>query len=178
MTTNIRHATVGALAALMVAGGGIAAATSGHAHQAHIARRHVVKTVGGEIFKPNVSDTFTMRFVPGDVTVHTGDTVVFDKADMGSDPHSVSLVGPGDLPRHTEPCPECDRVEKAHFPHGQTQPPLPVVNVGRPGFDGPGDSIVWMKGRTSVKVTAPAGTVLHYFCALHPWMQGTITVVK
>ena len=52
------------------------------------------------------------------------------------------------------------------------------MNAGKPGFDRPGDSIVWMSGNVSVKVTAAAGTVLHYFCAVHPWMQGTITVVK
>ena len=178
MSTNIRRVAVAALATLVTVGSGIAAATRGSAPHVHAARTHLVKTVGGEIFKPNVSDTFTMRFAPGDVKVHTGDTVVFDKVDMGSDPHSVSIVAPGDLPRRTEPCAACDRVEKAHFPHGQTQPPLPVVNVGKPGLDRAGDSIVWMRGRTSVTVSAHAGAVLHYFCALHPWMQGTITVIK
>jgi plastocyanin len=29
---------------------------------------------------------------------------------------------------------------------------------------------------TSFKVTAKAGSVLPYFCAVHPWMQGKITV--
>ena len=29
----------------------------------------------------------------------------------------------------------------------------------------------------NVVVTASPGTVLHYFCTLHPWMQGTIKVI-
>ena len=37
---------------------------------------------------------------------------------------------------------------------------------------------MWMSGHVAAKITAPAGTVLHYFCAIHPWMQGTIRVVK
>jgi len=28
----------------------------------------------------------------------------------------------------------------------------------------------------TVTVTAPSGTVMHFLCAVHPWMQGTITV--
>jgi plastocyanin len=177
MSMNIRRMALAALAALMTAGGSVAAATTGSASHLQPAAAHVVKTLGGEIFKPNLSVTVTLRFAPGSLRVRSGDTVVFDHADMGRDPHTVSVVAAKDLPRHTEPCPACDRVEQAHFPHGQSQPPS-VVNVGRPGLDQPGDSIVWMSGRASVKVSAPAGTVLHYFCALHPWMQGTITVVK
>lgn len=178
MNINIRHVTVAALAALLTVGGGIAAAMNSDSNHAHATAGHVVRTVGGEIFKPNASVTLTMHFAPGNVTVHTGDTVVFEHGDRSHDPHSVSIVAAAELPCHADPCPACDRVQKAHFPHGQSQPPLPVVNTGNPGFDRPGDSIVWMSGRTSVKVSAPAGTVLHYFCALHPWMQGMITVVK
>ena len=40
-----------------------------------------------------------------------------------------------------------------------------------------GDSIIMLPGDSfSVQVTAPAGTVLHFFCAIHPWMQGEIAV--
>jgi hypothetical protein len=54
-----------------------------------------------------------------------------------------------------------------------------TVDKGKLGLDGPGDSIA-IEGSThrsvSVKVTAPAGTTLYFFCAVHPWMHGTITV--
>ena len=40
-----------------------------------------------------------------------------------------------------------------------------------------GDSIVSIPGRIiPVQVTAPAGTVLHFMCVIHPWMQGEIIV--
>jgi plastocyanin len=28
----------------------------------------------------------------------------------------------------------------------------------------------------TIKVTAKPGTTLHFFCAVHPWMQGKIVV--
>jgi plastocyanin len=178
MRSTIRRVVAAMIAATLTLGVGIAAAvSSGHA-DARASSTHVVKTLGGEVFKPNVSATMTLRFAPGNITVHTGDTVVFQHADQTHDPHSVSIVAASQLPHSADDCPVCQKFEKAHFPHGQNGPPLPVVDVGKPGFDQPGDSIVWMSGRASVKVTAAAGTVLHYFCAVHPWMQGTIRVVK
>jgi plastocyanin len=58
-----------------------------------------------------------------------------------------------------------------------------LVDVGQTGFDtmgtktAPGDSIYLApKATVSFKVTAKKGSELHYFCAIHPWMQGTITV--
>ena len=56
----------------------------------------------------------------------------------------------------------------------------PVVDVGAPGFNEPGDSLFFVAeepfNTISAQVTAPAGTTLKYLCAIHPWMQGTITV--
>ena len=170
MRRTIRRVVAATLAATLTLGVG----SRPRSAAAHI----VVKTVGGEVFRPNVSDTWTLHFAPGNITVHSGDTIVFEHADKTHDPHTVSIVAAKDLPRSAENCPACQAVQQAHFPHGQNSPPVPVVNVGKPGLDRPGDSILWMSGRVSVKVTAAAGTVLHYFCAVHPWMQGTITVVR
>jgi hypothetical protein len=40
-----------------------------------------------------------------------------------------------------------------------------------------GDSIVLFPGESfTVQVTAAAGTVLHFLCVIHPWMQGEIVV--
>jgi hypothetical protein len=54
-----------------------------------------------------------------------------------------------------------------------------VVDKGQAGLDEPGDSIA-IEGpkhkSISIKVTAAAGTTLHFMCAVHPWMQGTIKV--
>jgi len=30
--------------------------------------------------------------------------------------------------------------------------------------------------KTTVVISAPAGTTLYYMCAVHPWMQGKIVV--
>jgi plastocyanin len=178
MSRIIRRVAAAASAATLTLGGGIAVALASGSPAAQAPSKHMVKTLGGEIFKPNVSDTMTMHFAPGNVTVHSGDTVVFVHADQTHDPHTISIVSAANLPRSSDTCPACDRVQKAHFPHGQNAAPLPVVNVGKPGLDQPGDSVLWIGQKVSVTVSAPAGTVLHYFCAIHPWMQGTITVVK
>jgi hypothetical protein len=52
-----------------------------------------------------------------------------------------------------------------------------VVNVGAPGLDQPGDSLLFFPGESiSAEVSAAAGTTLSYLCAIHPWMIGSITV--
>jgi len=61
-----------------------------------------------------------------------------------------------------------------------------TVEVGKTGWDKPfsekhtGDS--WYtegkNNRQTRKISAEPGTKLFYFCAVHPWMQGKITVVK
>ena len=54
-----------------------------------------------------------------------------------------------------------------------------TVDRGQPGLDGPGDSIAieGAKHKTiSMKVTAPAGTTLYFFCVVHPWMHGELKV--
>jgi hypothetical protein len=44
-------------------------------------------------------------------------------------------------------------------------------------LNAPGDSIfVRSNGSVNAPVTAPTGTVLHYICIFHPWMQGLINV--
>ncbi|HXQ91514.1 MAG TPA: hypothetical protein VN739_00805 [Nitrososphaerales archaeon] len=42
-----------------------------------------------------------------------------------------------------------------------------------------GDSLILFGGQSiSVQITAPAGTVLHFMCVIHPWMQGEIIVTS
>ncbi|MGH2651068.1 MAG: cupredoxin domain-containing protein, partial [Actinomycetota bacterium] len=61
-----------------------------------------------------------------------------------------------------------------HFGGG---PPVLVIEVGGPGLDAPGDSLLLFPGESiSASVSAPAGSTLFYLCAIHPWMQGSITV--
>jgi plastocyanin len=50
---------------------------------------------------------------------------------------------------------------------------------GQAGSRQAGDSVAIEGAKhksISIKVTAPAGTTLYFFCAVHPWMHGKITV--
>jgi plastocyanin len=45
------------------------------------------------------------------------------------------------------------------------------------GLDKPGDSLfIAADGTAAATVSAPSGTTLYYLCAIHPWMQGSISV--
>ncbi|HYB03555.1 MAG TPA: hypothetical protein VED17_03775 [Nitrososphaerales archaeon] len=54
--------------------------------------------------------------------------------------------------------------------------PFPTLSTPFTSTTG-GDSIVLFPGESfMVQITAPAGTVLHFMCIIHPWMQGVIVV--
>ena len=76
-------------------------------------------------------------------------------------------------------CEACGPILAAHDPDNNGEPPFePVVNVGKPGLNRPGDSILITPEDPVVKarVTAQAGTTLRFICAIHPWMQGKLIV--
>jgi plastocyanin len=136
----------------------------------------VVRTQGDESFQPNAFIMSTLKFSPGHATTSTGSTMTWVHADQTPDPHTVSIVQASDLPRDIEDvfeCEVCGEIFAAHEEGGFH----PVVDVGAPGLDQPGDSLFLPPGGTiSAVISAPAGTTLHYLCAIHPWMQGSITV--
>jgi plastocyanin len=168
---------VGAIA-LGVAGSALAAPSS--SSKAKITIR------GGESFKPNAFVTDTQRYVPGTTPIRSGGTVTLTNA--SDDPHTLSIVKRNQLPRtigQVNNCSVCGEITQAHGvdPNGpptEGPPPIPVVDGGAAGLDQPGDSIfVGPKGSGSTvrfKVTAKAGTTLHYLCIIHPWMQGSFKV--
>jgi plastocyanin len=135
-----------------------------------------------------------MRFAPGIVRVKSGCRLTFEFARPGqSEPHSLSVVKQSDLPKTTsqiERCNVCRHIGAKHVkdpgrPPGPTNPIAHwIVNAGKPGFDGPGDSVVIAEAkgvpsghqRVTVTVSARAGTTLRFICGLHPWMQGAIAV--
>ncbi len=142
---------------------------------------------GGSSFKPNGYIKDDVHFVlSGAVSIRSGGTVTLRNQSM--DPHTLSLVRASDVPRkitQVENCTICNTLSLAHGvdPNGPPPmgpPPKPLVDVGSPGFDVPGDSIfVGPKGHgstVSFKVTAKPGTTLHFMCIIHAWMQGTLTV--
>lgn len=93
-----------------------------------------------------------MRFTPGTVAVKSGCSLTFAFATPNADePHSLSIVRQSGLPRtaaQMENCTICRQIGARHVKHpghppGATNPIVHwIVNVGQPGLDAPGDSIV------------------------------------
>jgi hypothetical protein len=104
-------------------------------------------------------------------------------------PHTFSLVRQSLLPktrRQRQLCPApghiCFAIARWHRVRHNTVH-LNPVDVGQTGWDTEGglrktgDSVFFFRNRPqALPVSAPAGTTLHFMCAIHPWMQGTITV--
>ena len=108
----------------------------------------IVKTPGGEIFKVNKEAGDTLHFAPAVITVTSGESVTFEKTDKGPDPHTVTIAtSKAQLPRSFEsPCKPCDAA-RGHLKNPKA-PPGPTNDIahwtgdkGKPGLDGPGDSI-------------------------------------
>jgi plastocyanin len=137
---------------------------------------------GGEQFVPNAMIQSTFHFSPGKVNAVTGQDLTWVDKDRVGEPHTATIVEEADLPTSLAEvfgCQEqgqpCGDALAGHFPPGD--PPVPVIDVGAPGIDSPGDSLLFFPdGSISGTISAPAGTTLFYLCALHPWMQGSITV--
>jgi plastocyanin len=129
-----------------------------------------------------------LRFTPGTVTVASGSTLTFTYSDKEDEPHTLTIVNKADLPRtvgQVNQCKECRQYATPHLknpkaPPGDTNPIVHwTLNQGQPGLDTVGDSLAIRPGahkRNSAVVSAPAGTVLYFLCAVHPWMQGKIIV--
>jgi plastocyanin len=127
------------------------------------------------------------KFVPGDITVKSGATITLRNKSKDGAPHSLSLLKKSALPKtpaQVMQCPACGPLLAAHQADPNTgEVKVSLVDAGQPGFDTEGtkstagDSIFLPpKGKVTFKVTAKKGSKLSYFCAVHPWMQGTITV--
>ena len=140
-------------AAVVVFGGGAGAAST------------TVSIVGQDSFKPNGFISSTFHFVPGAISVHSGNVAQWKNTT--SSPHTVTIVKPSQVPSTVSAVENCKVCASQ----------APSANVGRPGLDAPGDSLfVKPKGTITAAVTAKPGTTLHYICIFHPWMQGVINV--
>jgi plastocyanin len=148
---------------------------------------NTIETQGAAKIKINEYLQDGQKFVPGDITVKSGATVTLRNKSTDGAPHSLSLLAKSALPKTVAAvmqCPACGPLLAAHQADPNTgEVKVPLVDVGQPGFDTmgtkttAGDSIFLPpKGKVTFKVTAKKGTKLTYFCAVHPWMQGTITV--
>jgi plastocyanin len=117
--------------------------------------------------------------------VRSGDQITLSHADQTNEPHTLTIVAADERPTDVEgvfACGEpgtlCDEVFTTVGPQITDQSRSQFINVsGGPGLDGRLDTL-WLPPGTSIsaQVTAPSGTTLSYFCAIHAWMQGTINV--
>ena len=152
--------TAAMLAVALIANGAVAAPSA-------------VRTTGADRVVPNAMVQSTLRFTPGQIGATSGDEVTWTDDDVQGAPHTATIVE--EFPESTLEaifaCVPCAAALAAHGQFGQ------VVDVGDPGFDEPGDSLLFgPDGTISADVTAAPGTTIKYLCAIHPWMQGTITV--
>jgi plastocyanin len=135
----------------------------------------------------------SFAFSPKTIRVKSGTDVTFINA--SSQPHTLSLVK---KPLTAAQMKACDNLK------GKS-PCMPLIkahkvkisqngfSIGQQAYDAKsdfgfatpgtnkkaGDSIFRNPGKSfTFTVTAKAGTSLHYFCAIHSFMKGTIKVVK
>jgi plastocyanin len=149
-----------------------------------------VLIVGEEKFKPNEFLLTTFRYSPGRIRVRQGAIITWDNRTI--DAHTVSIVAESDIPKTIEQvtnCAVCGKLIHGHAPSGP--PPqgtiFPILHDFKPAqppaqLESPGDSILiappgfGLPTSASAQITAPAGTTLHYLCAFHAWMIGSIQV--
>jgi plastocyanin len=177
---------VAATTALGLAAGGVA--TAGAA-----AKKNEIDMVGGVSVKPGKFVKDDQRFAPRNAKVKSGATVTLRNKTKTEDPHTISFVQKRFLPKQFEtaafgPLMQAHQVD----PNNEEAPPgVLIVDNGAPLAAGAtleadtmgddkkaGDSAFIAPGQKTFKfkVTAEKGSKLFYFCAVHPWMQGKISV--
>jgi plastocyanin len=183
---------VGSTAAVFAA---LAAFAAGAAMASNHAGGVTIKTTDkGQTYVINKSVTDWMYFSPANMSVKSGDMLTFTyDGKPVSEPHTISVVAQKDLPTTNAQINACENggdkvcntiiaglIKNPKAPPGPTNDIVHwTADKGQPGLDGPGDSVAIEGAKhksISIKVTAPAGTTLHFFCVVHPWMQGKITV--
>jgi plastocyanin len=146
-----------------------------------------VDVKGLETFEANSLFLSNLRFAPEHIKVKNEDKVTWKDDALTSVPHTITIVERDDLPANFAEAYICNwdkRILGVDGPclqfmdaHGGIPPTTPVVEVGGKGLDAAGDSIFLPPNSSvSAQVTAAPGSVLHYICIIHPWMQGSITV--
>ena len=181
-----------AIAATAAFGLGAAAVVS-TAGAAAKPKKNEILIVGGTKVKPGKFIKVDLRFKSLNTSVKSGATVTLrDKGEQG-EPHTISFIEKKFLPKAFESGLE-EQLMAAHGvppenPEGD--PTIPIVDNGAPLAAGAtlqvdtmfnktvgGDSAFLFPGTRTFKfqVTADKGSKLFYYCAIHPWMQGKISV--
>lgn len=163
-----------AVGAAALTGAGAAVAASG-------GKTATLKAVASGKVVINKYEQDSSHWSPGTVTIKSGGTLTI--ANVGGAPHTFSIVKKSQLPKTIRQVNECAICQKLGEEHGAPQdgngpPTKPVLDVGAPGIDQVGDSVVIAPNAktTKLKVSAKKGTTLYFLCAIHPWMQGKLQV--
>lgn len=129
-----------------------------------------------------------LHYVLSDDSINAGGSLVIK--DKTSEPHTLSLVTKNLVPKTNSQINKCftkghicKAIAKWHKAKGNTVG-VKNVDVGGPGWNQEGnlnrkgDSSFYTPGKNppTRAVTAAQGTTLHFICAIHPWMHGTIHV--
>ena len=173
--------------AVAVAGTGVAVAANSAASPKNV----TVKEKYSLRMKPNRYIQDGMRWDKDVYRVRTGGVVTLVGNKLQEGPHTLSAVKKGQLPRNAKQafnCKVCNAIGKAHGfdPNSEAPPKFLFVDNGTgqnkpPALNKPGDSaLVGLKKgeKVKLKVTAKAGKTISFVCALHPWMQAKLKVVK
>lgn len=168
----VRIAAVGVLAAIAVG----AAAT-------HASAATIVKVRGGLEVAPNEFIADTLRFAPGTIAVRRGHWVRWVNAAREQTVHTITVVQAANVPvtvAQVNSCPIC-ALALGHLadPSDPQNSGIKTLrlNVGAAGFNTQGDSLFLRPHKyIAARITARPGRILHYICAIHPWMQGKILV--
>jgi plastocyanin len=175
-------------ATLAIAAIGIAAPA------AQAAKKNEIRIVGGTVFKAGKFLKDDTRFAPANLTVKPGATVTLVNKGTDPAPHTISFVKRAFLPKSFEfaaigPLMAAHQVDEQNeeAPPGvikvdngaaaaDQNAPLEVDSLGDDKQAGDSEFIAPGQKRITFKVTASRGSKLPYYCAVHPWMQGKITV--
>jgi hypothetical protein len=141
---------------------------------------NTVKTQGTEQFVPNSKIMSNLKFAPGHVVVRSGEALTLQHADQTDEPHTLTVINADEVPDSVEDvfeCAVCGELFGLFPPPGPTSSVFVNAPGTGPGIDGRLDTLFVLPGESiSARVTAPSGSILHFFCAIHPWMQGSIDV--
>ena len=180
-----RRLTVAAAALVAI---GIAAPS------AQAAKKNEIRIVGGTVFKAGKFLKDNVRFAPAKLKVKSGATVTLRNKGTDPAPHTISFVKQAFLPKsfefaaagplfaahqvdetNEEAPPAVIKVDNGAAAADQNAP-LSVDQLGDDKQAGDSQFIFPDQKTITFKVTAKKGAKLPYYCAVHPWMQGRITV--
>jgi plastocyanin len=156
---------------------------------------------GAAVTPTGVTDTISMKLEKGALgfeapaTVHQGDelNIVNETDPKKVGPHTFSMVTKGSLPKTPKarkncftPKHICLSISQWHGFNPKTERiTINPAKAGAPGWSTMGSTTKkgdsWFTGEKkgtsySQLVTAEPGTI-HFMCAIHPWMQGSVEVL-